>query len=120
MTNVGQQYIKKGGEWSYCFPSGSLASFTLTNKDGNSWVGDISITHDDPKYSTMMECEKCLCECGEKKEKDYKKNGCGSCQQQKVIDQFGIDDDDDVVGDTKCLNGDSCPFTVSWTVSGNI
>ena len=117
--DFGENYIADGEFFSHCFPSGDLVSFTVHNEDGNRWVGNASMTHTDQNYGTLMQCtENCDCECDGISEEDYLLNGCGgTCKQQEVIN-LGIDNDDDVEGDTKCRFGNLCPFAVSWTVPG--
>ena len=99
--------------WSYCFPSGELQFYTLQNTDGDKWVGDISMTHTDEIYSSLMQCENCQCQCTGTEAED-----CSSdCLEEEVIN-LGLDDDSNAEGETKCLEGASCPFRVLWTVTG--
>ena len=117
--DFGEVYIPNGEHWKHCFPSGDLDVYTLRNEDKN-WVGEVSMFHTNGKYSAMMKCtENCQCQCGDMEEEEYK-DGCpGPCEEQEVI-ELGIDDDDNIEGDTKCLEGKSCPFEVYWTVSGKL
>ena len=112
---IGEVYIANSEYWSYCFPSEDLQFFTLQNEDGNSWVGEVSMTHSDEEFNTaVMQCENCDCECKGMEVEQYEHNGCGGeCQQQQVI-ELGIDNDSTVDGDTKCRFGNSCPFNVFW------
>lgn len=99
--------------WSYCFPSGDLQWYTLQNTDGDRWEGDVSMTHTDQSYSSLMQCENCGCQCTGTDAED-----CSSeCLEEEVIN-LGLDDDLSAGGETKCLGGNSCPFRVMWTVQG--
>ena len=122
--DFGEQYIADHESWSYCFPPGDLSSFTLQNEDGNSWVGEVYMTHPltdnihDPQFTAVMQCENCDCQCDGLEREQYEANGCGGeCQQQAII-QLGIDNDSTVEGNTKCRFGNSCPFVVSWVGTG--
>ena len=106
---LGLVHIKEE-PWSYCFPSGELQFYTLQNTDGDKWVGDVSMTHSDESYSALMQCENCQCQCTGTEAED-----CSSdCLEEEVIN-LGLDDDDTAEGETKCLEGHSCPFRVLWT-----
>ena len=116
--DFGEVYIADDEFWEFCFPSMDLVSFSLRNEDGNSWVGDVSMTHSEEKYASSMLCtENCDCECGNLSEEDYQANGCGTCVHHADF-ELGIDNDSNVDGDTKCRFGNTCPFAVSWTVTG--
>ena len=116
--NFGEVYIADDESWSQCFPSEDLVSFSLRNEDGNSWVGTVSMTHTDQKYEALMLCtENCDCECGDRSEEDYQANGCDTCVQHSNF-ELGIDNDSNVDGDTKCRFGNTCPFAVSWVITG--
>ena len=116
--DFGEVYIADDESWSHCFSSVDLLSFSVRNEDGNSWVGEVSMTHTDENYAALMICtENCDCECGDRSEEDYQANGCDTCVQHPDF-QLGIDNDSNVDGDTKCRFGNSCPFAISWTVTG--
>ena len=118
MQDFGEIYLDDDESWSHCFPSMDLLDFTLRNEDGNTWVGEVSMTHTDSKYAGLILCTaNCLCECAGKSEEDYLTNGCGVCQEHTVF-ELGIDNDSKVDGDTKCRNSDNCLFELSWTVTG--
>lgn len=118
--DFGEVYIDTDESWSHCFPSMELSNIKVQNLDGNNWVGDVYMTHTDAKYAGLMLCtDNCMCECGDMEQEDYQANGCGVCQQHTNF-EFGIDNDQTVDGDTKCLNSDECLFDVSWTVTGRL
>ena len=118
--DFGEVYIDNDESWSHCFPSEQLVLFTVQNEDGNSWVGHVSITHTDSNYEAMMLCtENCDCECDGLTDEEYQANGCSECVQHPDF-ELGIDNDATVDGDTKCRFGNSCPFSVSWTNTGNL
>ena len=105
----------KDEPWSYCFPSGELQWYILKNTDGDKWVGDVSMTHSEEKYGTLMQCENCNCQCTGTEAED-----CSSeCLEEEVIN-LGLDDDSNSEGETKCLMGRSCPFRVIWSSQGTL
>ena len=114
-VNVGRTFLDYDETWTYCFPSEDLVFYTLQNDDGKSWTGDVTITHTDARYDALMLCENCDCNC----EDDHEDDCNQECTAQQTI-YMGLDDDSNVDGDTKCLHSRSCPFAVSWTVTGEI
>ena len=110
--DFGMQSIGNGDEgyFSHCFLTGDLMFLTLQNDDGKSWTGEIYMTHDDKEDVALFQCENCVCQCN-----GTTADTCsGECLEQQVV-HIGLDDDLNVNGDTKCLEGNSCPFRVSWT-----
>ena len=118
--DFGEVYIADDQSFSYCFPSEDLDFFTVRNEDGNSWVGHVAITHSDESYEALMLCtENCDCECNGLSEDEYLDNGCFDCKHHPDF-ELGIDNDDDVDGDTKCRFGKTCLFDVSWPNGGTL
>ena len=110
------QRIDYDEPFEYCFPSEELESYHLQNTDGDKWVGDVSMTHSDEKYGTLMQCElNCGCQCTGTEAEDCSPE----CLEQEVIN-LGLDDDSNSDGDTKCLESASCHFKVSWNVAGTV
>ena len=106
--------------WTYCFPSGDLLWYSLQSSDEDRWLGDISITHTDQSFSSLMQCGNCNCQCtsdGDTAEYCQDDGVPRECLEENVIN-IGLAGDEDAEGDTKCLNSQYCPFSVVWTVEG--
>ena len=97
---AGEHLIDYNDPFTTCFRSGELESISISNNDGDKWVGHIEMTHSDPNYGDFLHCKNCECD--------------GNCETHEIL-FFGIDDDDDVEGDSQCLQGGPCTIDVTWT-----
>ena len=113
--DLGEVFISFENSWQYCFAPGHLLHYEVKNTNGNSWVGDVRVTHADDTYETMMMCtEHCDCECGDLTEEQYLVQGCYPCIPRTDF-SLGVDSDDNVNGDIKCRHANHCLFQMTWT-----